>query len=233
MAHGDCGGERSNGLALRVAERARRSKRFTEVHVGFMKGEPPLETAFSAIGNTRVRVLPLFLSDGYYVETAIPRRLGLHHNRDAEGRQVIFSRPLGLDPRLPGVLAQAAVDCAWQHGMAPAGLDILLVAHGSKTSDKSAIATRQVAAEIAKKKLFAAVNTAFLEQAPFFAEVLPACAGPTLVIGLFAGEGQHAVEDVSGAVSRLGRKDVFQLGQLSACDGLLDIALSGLVPLAD
>ena len=77
-AHGDCGGERGNVLAIELARRMRLSRRYQEVVVGYMKSAPTIEEAAARIGAERIRLLPLFMSDGYYVREAIPRRLGIH-----------------------------------------------------------------------------------------------------------------------------------------------------------
>lgn len=229
VAHGDCGGERGNVLANELARRMRLSRRYDEVAVGYMKTAPLIEEAAARIGVERVRVFPLFMSDGYYVSDAIPRRLGMHGGIDAMGHEVRIETPLGLLPGLPPLLLKAAVETARGEGKEPGASHLLLVAHGNSNSSHSADTARQIASEMAEAGVFASVDTAFLEEKPFLGEVLAASPRPLFVFGLFAGCGMHGQDDLHAAVEALGDGNVHIVEQLGGYAGVIELIAGGLL----
>jgi len=216
VAHGDCGGERANRLAGRIARHMRRSDRFSDVAVGYMRGTPGLAEAAAAIDGGEVRVCPLFMSDGYYVRRAIPARLQLdREGSDRSGRRFRIMPPTGLSGHLPAIIATAAEARARAASLAPAEAGLLLVAHGSTKDPASRFAAEAVADAIRGAGWFAAVDTAYLEEAPFLTGQLAALPGPVIVAGLFIGEGMHVTEDVQAAVAAAARADLHLLAPLS------------------
>jgi len=95
----------------------------------------------------------------------------------------------------------------------------VIVGHGSKSgAPASARSTRATAAVLGAQGLFAKVETAFLEEAPFAADVIAGCDRPTVVVGFFNGDGLHAAEDVPEAIAEAGGKAVYT-GPLGASEG--------------
>ena len=70
----------------------------------------------------------------------------------------------------------------------------------------------------------------FLEEAPLFLDALQASPRPTLVMGLFAGTGLHAAEDVLGAVEALGDPQVFAVDRLGGYADVIEMICEGLCP---
>lgn len=208
IAHGERGGAGEDRLAHHLAEAARATGRFATVAAGFIRSEPPLERAAQQIAETAYTIYPLFMSDGYYVKRAIPERLGIENGHDNAGRAVTFARPLGLDAALPGLVADMAAAAAAKAGHDPEDTHLLIVAHGSSKSGESADAARAVAARVAGLAPFAAVDTCFLEEEPYLDAALAGVPGPAVLLGLFAGEGMHAAEDLPLALEKSGRTDV-------------------------
>ncbi|MCB1377873.1 MAG: hypothetical protein KDK89_05830 [Alphaproteobacteria bacterium] len=227
-AHGDCGGEGGNLLANELARRVRLSKRYDEVVVGYMKAQPSIEEVAAHISSERIRLFPLFMSDGYYVREAIPNRLGIRDGIDALGHHVTIETPLGLLPELPGLLIQASLAVAANAGLQTNATTLLLVAHGSENSPHSAEMARDLRDRMAAENLFRDVVVSYLEEKPFFADQLMACPRPTIVLGLFAGGGMHATEDVRGAVAELGDPKVHIVEQLGGFAGIIEMAVAGL-----
>ena len=224
VAHGERGGSTENRLAHALARRMRASGRYAAVEVGFIRSRPRMEEAAARLAALRVTVYPLFMSDGYYVRTAIPERLGLADNgRDADGREVRILNPLGADDRLPALIASLARQAAERAGWPGAAAHLLLAAHGSSKSGESAAAARAIARRVEKIADFASVDTAFLEEEPFLDDALSGMAGPGVLLGLFAGEGMHAGEDLPAAVARSGRGDIALCGPLAGEPTLLDL----------
>ena len=223
VAHGDCGGRGDNLLARELARRIRLSKRYDDVQVGFMRCDPSIEDVAARIACENIRLYPLFLSDGYYVREAIPKRLAIAGGIDKAGRHVTIETPLGLNEKLPAVLAQAASAASASRGIDPAMVNVLLVAHGSAQSPHSADVANTIARGIAAAGHFAKVRTCFLEEPPLFGDELERATDPTLVLGLFAGGGLHAEEDVLQAVKALGRPQVFSLEQLGGYANIIEL----------
>jgi sirohydrochlorin ferrochelatase len=219
VAHGERGGSTENRLAYALAERMRAAGRYAEVEVGFLRARPRIEAAAARIAADELAVYPLFMSDGYYVRTAIPDRLGVL----AKGRPVRVLPPVGVDPELPALIASLARRAAEQAGEASATTHLVLVAHGSSKSGESALAARAVAEKVASIADFLSVDVAFLEEEPFLDDALSRVPGPAVLLGLFAGDGLHAGEDLPAAVAKSGRRDIALSGPIAAEPALLDL----------
>lgn len=228
MAHGDCGGETRNVLANELARRVRAARCYDEVSVGYMRCGPSIEDAAARITSEHIRLYPLFMSDGYYVRDAIPQRLGLHDGVDSFGHRVVIDDPLGINPQLPDMLLAAALQAAHVAGIPPEAATLLLVAHGSGNSPHSAAAALAIASEIASRQSFGGVETAFLEEAPLFAEAIAACPRPVVVLGLFAGGGLHADDDVRAAIRELNDPQVHLVEQLGGYARIIELIVAEL-----
>lgn len=229
VAHGERGGAGEDRFARILAGRLAATGRYRRVAVGFIRSEPSLEEAARRLSARRLVVYPLFMSDGYYVRQAIPERLGIGPaGRDGTGRAVRVAAPLGLDETLPGLVADLAARAAARAGLDRSAAHLLLVAHGSSKGPESAAAARRVAARVAALVPFASVTTAFLEEAPFLDETLRTVPGPVVLLGLFAGEGMHAAEDLPAALARAGRRDAILADPLIADDRLIERIVAAL-----
>jgi sirohydrochlorin ferrochelatase len=220
VAHGDRGGERGNRLAHLVAERAGCLPGFRSVHTCFVRGEPTIRSVAGELPPGRAVVYPLFMSDGYYVQQAIPQQMAAGGSAAEETR---IMRPFGLSPLLPGIIADLAREAAARAAIEPEDATLLLVAHGSRKSPNSRNATLGVARRLAERSLFGTVETAFLEEPPFLADQLAGIDRPLIIVGLFAGEGLHGAEDLPHAVAASGRTDVALAEPLSRSAALVEL----------
>jgi len=216
-------------LARELAHRVNQAHRYEEVAIGFLRCGPSVEEAASHIRSARIRLYPLFMSDGYYVREAIPRRLGIQNNTDSFGHRVSFEEPLGLNPRLPDVLLTATVNAALARGVRPNAAHLLVVAHGSSKSPHSAEVARRITTYIASGKAFASVEVGFLEEEPYFAARLAEMPRPLFVLGLFAGEGMHNGDDLHQAVDSLGDPAVHIVEQLGGYAGVIELVAASLL----
>lgn len=215
-------------LAQELAHRMRQAHRFADVAVGFMRGQPSIEEAVAHVTSDAIRIYPLFLSDGYYVSEAIPKRLGINDGVDALGHHIVVEEPLGRNPHLPGLLASAAAAAAMRRGIPPSEANLLLVAHGSEHAPNSAETARLIMQGVIHAGAFASVDVSFLEEAPFFSAAIHTCARPTFVLGLFAGGGMHATDDVHEAIRSLGDNGVFGIDQLGGYASIIELIASDL-----
>ena len=130
-------------------------------------------------------VYPLFMAEGWFTRSELPRRL---REAGAEGFAVL--RPLGLDPALVPVGQRLAQDAAGD----PAATALVVAGHGSGKSRGSAEATRAFAAALTG---FRSVEVAFLEEPPFLGDVRPQ--GRALCLPFFATAASHTTQDIPAA----------------------------------
>jgi sirohydrochlorin ferrochelatase len=229
-AHGDCGGPGGNVLASELARRMRQAGRYREVAVGYLSCSPSIEEAAAHMASGTIILYPLFMSNGYYVSEAIPKRLGLSNDGvDPLGRRVIIHEPLGLHPELPQLLHSAAVDAAAGKAVSPKSATLLLVAHGSAHAPHSATAAQRIRDWMAGRGVFAAVELAFLEEEPLFVPLLRNCPRPTFVLGLFAGEGMHGGDDIHNAIASLQDPKIHIVEQLGGYAEIIELIASRLL----
>ncbi|MFN3936086.1 MAG: sirohydrochlorin chelatase [Gemmobacter sp.] len=141
------------------------------------------------------RIYPFFMAEGWFTRTALPRRLVATRARDTAQLA-----PLGVDPGLPALMAQAALE-----GCPGAARDrsLLIAAHGSQVSDTSADSTHAAVARLAAITPFRSVRAGFVEQAPFLAEAARGL-GPAICLPFFALRAGHVEDDVPQILAEAG-----------------------------
>ncbi len=148
-------------------------------------------------GATRVRVYPLFMAEGWFTTTHLPERLA-----QAGAPEVIALAPFGTDPAVQQLVVDLAREAAAAEGRDPAGVDLLLAAHGSFRSDGPAAVARQVATMIAAQVPFRRVATAFIDHEPQIATVAAGLAPGALCLPFFAARGGHVTDDLPEALAQ-------------------------------
>jgi sirohydrochlorin ferrochelatase len=232
VAHGERGGDFSNGALHAHAEAVRAAGGFAAVAAGVLNGTPTFEDALAVAAASPARkilVYPFFMADGYFTNRVVPKRIA--DAGFAERCRVLT--PLGLDPGLPGLLLAEALSTAAGAGFDPARCRLLIVGHGSKSARASIRATEEVAARVAGTCRFRSVATAFLEEPPFLDDMLVGRRPPTIVAGFFSGDGLHASEDVPEAIAAIASDAVYTgaIGSKPGIDNLIVAAvLAGAAP---
>lgn len=203
-AHGDRGGETPNAILLAHAKALAAMGVYRCVVAGTLKSEDlPLEHALQEAkrsGAGRIAVYPMFMADGYFTGTVLPERIA---SAGLAGRCMLLA-PLGLDPKIPGLMLADALATAARKSLKPLGARLLIAGHGSKISRASYRATERVASNLRRMEHFATVDTAYLEEDPLLEAQLTAPNLPTVVAGFFSGDGMHAAEDVPRAILQSG-----------------------------
>jgi sirohydrochlorin ferrochelatase len=198
-AHGDRGSVERNAVLRALAARLRDNARFGAIYCGVLNGEPALADAMreaERAGPDLILVYPFFMSGGYFVKKVLPERIAQAGIR----RPHEILEPLGLDPALPGLLLRRSLQAASEAGFSTGQTRLLLAAHGSKIGRTPAETAEAIARAIRARSPFTEVTTAFIEEPPFIAESLRATALPTVVAGLFSGDGMHGHDDVGEAM---------------------------------
>ena len=221
VGHGERGGQGDNAVLLAQADAISRARPELPVTAGVLSGEPTFEAALRRARDAAagpVLVYPFFMSAGYFVATAIPKRIAEAGMTDA----CRVLAPLGMESLLPGLIFDEASAAAARRELRPSETHLLLAGHGSKGSRASRDATERVAVALRARRVFAAVETAFLEEPPFLADQLRASGRTTVVVGYFSGDGLHAAEDVPRAIAE-SCADVIYTGPIGAKPGIAEI----------
>ncbi len=138
-------------------------------------------------------ILPLFMADGWFTRSEMPRRL---KRAGVEGARIL--PPFGADPALPAIGLHLAVRAARAAGIDPARATLVVAGHGSSKSTASADATRDFAALVATQTVgqggFARVLTGFIEEPPFLRDVT--VDGPAVCLPFFATLASHTTQDI-------------------------------------
>lgn len=213
------------------ADRLRETGLFDRVEAGFLTGGRPVEDALADIAAEQIFIVPLFMSDGFFVRDRIPERLSLDaETTERGGRTMHYLPPPALDDRFGDLLVER---CAAIARSCDAGaLDVLVVGHGTVRDPASERLTRRHAERLTG---YRSVSPVFLEQEPQFIDALARLDGDILVAGLFAANGYHADSDVRAALglgpSEDSRTDgdgrwIGYTGAVGADAGMTDIILA-------
>ena len=227
-AHGSSrGGVREP--VLEIAAAIARRNLFAETAVGFMSRPPNLAQALAGTMAAAVYVVPFFLAHGHFSRTVIPETLA-RLERDPD-RRIRYCAPIGTSPRLAEIVRRRVMAACRQRYLDAAGVSVLLIGHGTPRNSESSVVARELAADLASRRWFARVGTAFLEEAPSVADGLAALdmngGAPVVAVGLFAAEGLHGAEDVPKLLddgNRTGRA-VHYAGAIGAGPGVAGLIL--------
>lgn len=206
-------GSSSDPLAARSVRAAattlRARKLFGEVRVGFWKARPHLRDAVARARGPVVLILPWLLSEGWFSRRIVPAALGLRGRVTRHGkRTLVYADPVGTHPDMDGAVLRCAAAASRPGKRPPMSKTTLIVAgHGTSRDERSAGALRSVVARLRRRRQYAAVVPAFLEQEPSAHRALRAVRTPFAVIVPFlAGDGPHSRRDLPRLMDLL-RKD--------------------------
>lgn len=141
-------------------------------------------------------IYPMFMAEGWFTGTELPRRLA-----EAGALHARIMRPFGTDPALPDLILAKAGQAAAAEGWQPHETTLLLTAHGSARSQASFNITNALASRIAPH--FARVVTGFVEQSPFIADAARNL-GRAVSLPLFALQADHVLNDLPIALDKAG-----------------------------
>jgi sirohydrochlorin cobaltochelatase len=184
------------------AERLLDSGLFAEARVAFlMAGDDPCET-LEAMRSQTIHIIPLFMCDGYYTRTVIPKKLKIQGSRTyRDGGLLIYGSPIGVHPGMADILRLRALETCRAAGWDPFGTRLMVIGHGSPKSSASAEVTHRHAAEIRKQSEFISVDCVFIDEPPRIEDWLldlPAEGPPVVLAGFFAADGLHSSLDIPG-----------------------------------
>lgn len=219
VGHGSSHGTNAGAPIRAHAERIRRRRIFDEVAVAFVKEEPFVTGALDRLESPDIFVVPVFLSEGYYTQGVVPKRLGVPPVGEPDGnrrtawhlrqgsRHVRYCPAVGVHPFMKSLIVRRAERLLSSTGIAPAEAALVVAGHGtlrSATSDASAVA---VTAELRKAGVFAEVTCGFLDQPPRLEDAVASLASRhVVVVPFFVAEGMHTRETIPQILGLSGRR---------------------------
>lgn len=222
LAHGERLNGQTNETVTLMLSALRERKAAAEVGVGFLKGPPSIEEAVQRLSAQRVVVCPMFMAEGYFLRIATDR-LRKAAMQDGRSRMIDILPALGVDPALAEIAAARAAATASERGFALAETALALVAHGSLREKASQTATDVLVERVRQLGPFETVLGAFLEQSPSLSEALSGHAGPTVVVGLFVGNGLHGQADLQRLMGTLPANRAAFAGNVGAWPDIADL----------
>jgi len=209
-AHGERGGAANNARLATIVEQVGAAIPEADVGSILVNVDGVVERAVAACAARRLLVLPLLFSDGYFFERRLKQHVG--------GAMHALAPPLALWRGFAPFLADNLALRTISHAADPR---VVLVAHGSKQTGRSAACARLVAQ--AMQARYGRIEAGFLEEAPFVEEVVARTEPPWAAIGLFLGDGMHGGEDFDVLVSTAKHRPVaaFTVGELPGLPGLI------------
>jgi len=209
VGHGSTRNANSSAPVYQHARELRRRKIFSQVVEAFWKQEPGIAAAVCNVSARRLFVVPLFISEGYFTEQAIPRELGLHwegqtHFPRIEERAhhtLYYCAPVGSHDSMTDLLLSRARDVVEQHPFPrapkPGEIALFIAGHGTTQNENSRKAIERQVDLIRNRGLYAEVHAVFIEEAPRIASCYGLAQVRNIVmVPFFISEGQHSMEDI-------------------------------------
>lgn len=209
VGHGSTLNAESAAPTCQHADELRGRKIFAQVLECFWKIEPSICGVLRGVFAPRVFIVPLFISEGYFTETVIPRELGLRTNEQKDfprvqkrGRQTLFyCGPVGTHDSMTDVLLSRAKDIVHRHpGTRPpnAGETALFIAgHGTGNNENSRKTIERQVGLIRTRNLYAEVHAVFMEEEPRIGDCYGLANALNIVmVPFFISDGLHSYEDI-------------------------------------
>ncbi|MBB6098722.1 sirohydrochlorin cobaltochelatase [Deinobacterium chartae] len=223
IGHGSHLNPDSARAVYHYAELLRGQGFFDEVLEGYWKEEPSLRQVLRTARYTDVTVIPMFISEGYFTETVIPREMGLGHQgpvppegvvRQIGGVTVRYTLPYGVHPSMSEVIMQRALEAC--PDASPEDTALLIIGHGTTRNPNSSRVVYHNADRIRASGRFREVAALFLDEDPrvnTWPELLSS--RRVVMIPFFTAEGWHTQETIpedlglTGAVTEFGERTVY------------------------
>lgn len=217
IGHGSHLNPDSAEAVFQYADLVREAGYFDEVIEGYWKEEPSLRQVLRTTRSSDVTVIPMFISEGYFTETVIPRELNLGHHgpvpadgivRQIGSRTVRYTLPYGVHPAMSEVIWQRALEI-YPH-IDPADTGLLIIGHGTTRNVNSSRVVYENAERLRQTGHFAQVEALFLDEEPKVNEWESRFSCKNVVmVPFFTAEGWHTQETIPEDLGLSGEITVF------------------------
>ena len=209
LGHGSTVNDTAGEVVFQHARDLRSRKLFAEVREAFWKQEPKIKDVLSSLSVSRIFIVPLFISEGYFSNEVIPRELGFKSEGESDfsrtqergAQTVYYCQPVGTHDGMTAVLLERAREVVERNPFprAPKAKDMTLfiAGHGTEQNENSRASIQHQADLIRSQNLYAGAHAVFLEEAPKVSECFYlAETRHIVVVPFFISEGMHTQEDI-------------------------------------
>ena len=209
IGHGSVHSADSAAPIYQHADAIRLRGLFDQVVVGFWKQEPALAAVLRGVFASRVVIVPMMISAGYFTEQVYPRELGFERNERNlftrvrhVGKQTLhYADPVGTHDRMGEVLLARAREVVLRHPFPRPPLaeecSLIIAGHGTSRNENSRVAIDRQVDLLRARKLYAQVEAVFLEEQPRIEESYAICQTLNMVvIPFFMSDGPHSRQDI-------------------------------------
>lgn len=196
--HGSTVNGESSEPVFRHAEEIRRRNLFHEVHEAFWKEEPHFRDVLRQVEAERVYIVPVFISQGYFTETILPREFGLSGVKtEKEGKTIAYCKPVGVHPLMTEALLHRSQTVVEPSPPDPKSTALLIVGHGTSLNENSSVIVYEQARKIQSMGVYAECQAAFMEEEPRIEKWQELTSQPNvIVVPFFISDGLHSYEDI-------------------------------------
>ena len=197
-AHGSHRNPDSAIPTLDHADAIRERGCFDQVRTAFWKEAPSFRSVVRTVDTDRAYVVPLFVSEGYFVDQVLPREFGLGV-ADVTGEptepELIYTDPVGTHSEMTDVIAARARRRLDDVPESDAALAV--VGHGTERNPNSAEAVYDHVDALKTRTDFAEIGALFMDEAPYVSEALDHFAADDIaVVPLFVADGFHTRDEI-------------------------------------
>ena len=216
LGHGTTQNDGSAAPVYQHAAELRRRKIFAEVREAFWKQEPQIKKVLPEISASRVFIVPLFISEGYFSDGVIPRELGFGElstlntlSSEASERRrinlqhstIYYCLPVGSHDSMTRVLLARAREIVetfpFPRAPRPKDITLFIAGHGTEKNDNSRKAIERQVELIRAMNLYAGIHAIYLEESPRIADCYQLAPTKNLVVvPFFISDGLHTQEDI-------------------------------------
>ncbi|MHB8519575.1 MAG: CbiX/SirB N-terminal domain-containing protein [Limisphaerales bacterium] len=209
IGHGSTVNAASAAPVYQHGQALRDRRLFAQVLEAFWKQEPRVTEVVKQVTASRVFIVPLFVSDGYFSGQVIPRELGFGENGppgscrlQPRGSQTLFyCRAVGSHPGMTEVILARAREVLEKHPFPrapkPGETALFIAGHGTDKNENSRKAVEQQVESIRARDVYAEVHGVYLEEDPRISDCYRMTTVKNLVlVPFFISDGVHTREDI-------------------------------------
>ncbi|MBO9432712.1 cobalamin biosynthesis protein CbiX [Ruegeria sp. R13_0] len=157
------------------------------VHSATLANSDALEEVMDSLPHDTV-IYPLFMAKGWFVTSALPKRIG--------DRNLRILSPLGTDPMLPDLVSDALKSALKENDWSATASDLIVAAHGSGRSRNPSAVANDFAEQLSQRMTFRSIRVGFVEEPPSISDAANGVSDQSLCLPFFACRGGHVLEDV-------------------------------------
>jgi len=172
---------------------------FSQVREAFWKEAPAFRDVLRTVDADETYIVPLFVSEGYFVDQVLPREFALGIT-DAAGTdhesEIIYTDPVGTHPEMTDVVAARARRYL-DDDVDESETALAVIGHGTERNPNSADAIYNHVDALRETTDFAEVDALFMDEAPYVDDVLDVFdADDIAVVPLFIADGFHTQDEI-------------------------------------